>query len=1091
VELIEQVEQLQADLPAARFAEEPPADREIRRQVRTFLSGQLGNAAERLRRNRQPSEALRAYTVLDRLGAMGITQRAGHARLRWQLHDRSPYAIRVYLRTRDERDGGNGAARDPVLVEIDRFVDESLAVDESSSPHVLAERLVLNQLALCSPRPPHPAWRNAGLAYLRLAQAERALPYLEQARSLNGSDGGAIAFYLGQARFQVADYSASAAAFEEATAHGFSKVRIAAWLGLAYARIREWERALAIFREAETSAGEVQAGELYLNWGRASFVVGEVRDALLRFDTAAVADETDPRAGYGLALCWESLGQPGNALAELQKVETRFPGFAPAAHRLGLMFEAAGNLPGAIERFRQAVSLEPEDPEYCLSLGLVLASASDPEALPHLERAAAAGIGGPEVLRRLTLLCLRQGDRQRARDWLEALAAADSESPAVTRFRVRDLASQATEAFNAGRYRDASAQWEQVAQESPGEAAVEERLALSLVHDTAMRIREGEVDGLAEAIQRAFELTPANAECRLFLAAVRLLAGDFGPAAELLRELVEEEPARRSGVELLLWVSAVLAGEEEASLLGLLRVLRAASNGRFEEAATCCETWLADAGAGRAAGLSPDLLNALVATIKVRGTRRRRQQVLRFLEGLEARDGAGSWAPALVLARQTLATEKGLAHAGDADLTELTACQAAWHSLFGGSPPERSTLEARRLFLQQYARLLVFLACHHAQRGRLAAALGVLDELEGLPLPAPAGSGDLQRLLRRRLDRPSHEKAFALLEEDPAAARQTWESLLQEAPSDLLALHHLACLAWSQAYDAVLDHNVEGSLCFWRDGLEHFRQLYGSDAYWQAQEEKGRALGASTAHPFDEAAFQEWRRNALHQRASTLLHLVFHLLAGADVAQAQDADVLCAGSLIALLRESNLDAATRQRLADDLADHYLDPDPTRVPDFARSRSRAEKVLDIDPANVKARTFLLRSVTYEVGIRSEEGDRDVSALVRLLAGIEPHAEWLEANRKELPAEAQGRAVSDLAAYYDRYGKVKHLEGVLVIKRVNENRPPEWERQRLIEQIQQAFRQSDRWFEKSLALDPVNPLAKDRLADHRNFYQQVRS
>ncbi|HSS52431.1 MAG TPA: tetratricopeptide repeat protein, partial [Thermoanaerobaculia bacterium] len=537
-ELIEQVERLQADLPGARFAEEPKADREIRRQVRGFLGGRLSDAAERLRRNRQPSEALHAYAVLDRLGAAGAAQRAGHARLRWQLHDRSPDAIRVYLRARDGRDGpaGKSAPRDPVLAEIDRFVDESLAVDETSSPPEMEERLVLNQLALCSPRPPHPAWRNAGLAYLRLGHPQRALPYLEQARALNGSDGGAIAFFLGQARFQVADYPGSAAAFEEATAHGFSKVRIAAWLGLAYARVREWERALAIFREAETSAGEVQAGELYLNWGRASFVMGEVRDALLRFDTAAAAG-ADPRAGYGLALCWESLGQPEDALAELLKVEARFPEFAPAAHRLGLLLEAAGDLPAAVERFRRAVSFAPDDPEYCLSLGLALEPAGDPEALPCLERAAAAGIGGTEVLRRLALLCLRQSDRQRARLWLAALAEADQESPEVTQFCARDLASQATEAFNAGSYREASALWEEVAQGRPGEAAVEERLALSLVHDAAVRIREGAVDGLAEAVHRACELAPANAECRFFLAVVRLLASDFGTAAGLLREL--------------------------------------------------------------------------------------------------------------------------------------------------------------------------------------------------------------------------------------------------------------------------------------------------------------------------------------------------------------------------------------------------------------------------------------------------------------------------------------------------------------------------------------------------------------------------
>lgn len=1091
-ELVEQAERLQADLAGARLAEDAEADREARRQVRSFLADHLAGTAERLRRNRQEEQeafALRAYALLDRLGAASPAHREAHARLRWQLQDRTPEALRVYLRARDP----GGRPRDAVLAAIDRFLEESLAVDETAAPPDLEERLFLNQLALCSADPPHPAWRNAGLAYLRLGHPARALPYLEQACSINGADGGASPFYLGQARFQTGDHPGSDAAFTEAAARGYSQVRIAAWQGLAWARLQDRQRALDLFQQGQAAAGNQPAAELYLSWGRASFVLADVRDALQRFEAAATADPDEPRAGYGLALCWESLGAPDQAIAELRNTVSRFPRFAPAVHRLGRLLEAGGDLAGALDCLRQAVHLAPRDPEYHLSLGLALQQEGDPKALAHLERAAEAGAGGPEILRRLAL-ALRQDDLPRARRWLAALTAAEAPPPGLARFRARDLSSQATEAFNLGRYRDAAALWEEVAESEPG-AAVAERLALALVHEAGLRLQEGDLAGFTREVERAWQRAPGLPDCRSLYSVARLLEGDAGTAVRLLRDLLQEQPARSELLPLAA-LAAVLAGEGEVeveipgspgALFGLLRVLTAVSAGRFEEAAEHCDAWLEDLSGVHALGLPQDLLNNLVACVKLRGTRRKRQQVVRFLEALDARDEAGSWVSGVVLARQIIATDKGLARAEEADLAELLACREAWLGLLETAPD--GDLE-QTPFLAHHTRLLVFLICHHARKGKLATALTALGELEDLPLPVPERARDLEQILRRRLTRPSHEKAFALLEENPEAARETWEALLQQEPNDLLARHHLACQAWSRAYDAVLARPIESSFRFWKEGLEHFRILYDSEAWWQAQREKGRALGTSTAHPFDEKPFETWRRDALYQRASTVLHLIFHILAGVDLAQARETDILRARSLMDLLRGSNLDAATRQRLADDLADHYLDPDPTRVPDFGRSRRRAETVLDIDPSNLKARTFLLRSVTHEVGTRCQEGDRDFPALVRELAATERHAEWLEAHRQELPAEPQGRAASDLAAFYDQLGWVKHQEGQLTTEKYNNLRQGSFaEARRLLESIQQAYRDSDRWFEKSLALDPVNLRAKDLRERHQNESKSI--
>jgi tetratricopeptide (TPR) repeat protein len=1118
--LAERVERLLAELSRARLADDPGADRDARRATRTFLSQHLASAAERLQRRREDTpEALHAYAALDRLGEATSAQRFAHARLRWRLEDRSPEALQLYLRARQDDGAAKTAAPEPTLAAIDGFVEESLVVGEQLPRGELAERLFLNQLALCSPRPPRPAWRNAGLAYLRLGQPARALPYLERACAANGT-GGASAFYLGQARFEVADYPGSSAAFTAAAEHGYSKLRIAAWQGLAYARLAQPERALATFRQAEAAAGESQAdaaaaGELYLAWGRASLVLGDVAEATRRFRQAA-AGATEPRALYGLALCRESSGEDAAGVtAALREIVDRFPRFAPALARLGCLLDSQGDSSSALPCLRQAVELSPWDPEYSLSLGLALERAGDPQALGWLEQAAEGGAGGPEVLRRVAATCLLRGELHRARRWLAALAAAMPESPVVAELQARERVSRAIAAFNTGRYGEAAALWEEVAADRPGDPATAERLAQALVHAASARLRDEDSTGVAQTVERAFRLAPEIAGCRMLHAVASLLTGDFDKACAELRELAGGQP-QRPELALLGAVAALLAGDDAAlahldpfaakisagpagpagiansphSLLSLLRALRAAAAGRFEEAAQECEDWLERPGAAAALGLPLDRLNVLAATIKLRGARRKRHQVIRYFEGLDARDGAGSWATAVAFTRQFLATDKGFDRAGEADAAELAACRASYRALLAG--PAAAAGEAvamRQPLLERFARLLLFLACHHVQRGQLPAALDALAELQTLSCQPADGVDELEQVLRRRLSTPSHAGAFALLVEDAEAARQTWEALLEKDPRDLLARHHLACLAWSRAYDTVLAGRVEDSLAHWRAGLEHFRQLYASDAYWQGLRQKGRALGGSTMHPFDETAFDTWRRDAVYRRGSTLLDLIFHLLAGADLAQARPETVLRAKALMELLRAAGLDAATCQRLAAGLADHYLDPDPTRVPDLALSRRRAEVVLDVDPANLYVRTFLVRSVTHEVATRIDEKDRDFAGMARQLAAAERHAEALAAHRGDLPAELHGRAASDLAAYYDQFGTVKHQEGQLAVSGFNKLAQASPQARSLLEQVLRSYRDSDRWFERSIAVDPVNVQAKQTIEEHRIEYPKV--
>jgi hypothetical protein len=117
----------------------------------------------------------------------------------------------------------------------------------------------------------------------------------------------------------------------------------------------------------------------------------------------------------------------------------------------------------------------------------------------------------------------------------------------------------------------------------------------------------------------------------------------------------------------------------------------------------------------------------------------------------------------------------------------------------------------------------------------------------------------------------------------------------------------------------------------------------------------------------------------------------------------------------------------KERLGDELADYYLDRDPTNVPDPNAAARRAQLVLDIDPDNIKARDFLLRFHTYLTSTRMKEGARNFVELYKELDDIRRHAVWLEAKLPDLSAERQAELKSDLASYYGQMGEVKHEEG----------------------------------------------------------------
>jgi tetratricopeptide (TPR) repeat protein len=1092
--------ELAGDLALARFEEDPAGDAAVRRQVRDFLAARLAEAAGRLRRERKVVEAREVYVALDRLGGLSPAHRTEYARLLWQDQDQGgAAALPVYLRHLSDH-GWNGG---PVTGEMKAFVLQQIAIDDRTPQHEIPRRLLLNQSALCSSKAPLEAARHAGLAYLRLDQPERAIAYLERARSGNGHDQGIAAFHLGQALFRTEKYDPAAAAFEQAAEQGYSRARIEAWKGLAYARSARWEEALAAFRQAEVDLGDIQEGDFFVNWGRAAFLMQDVEDAERRFRHALAVEPDNARATHGLAVCLEQQGRRPEAIGLLQPLASAQSAFAPAVHLLGRLLEADGRREEAVVCYRQALAANFGDPVYALFLGLALDEMSDPAALPHLERAAQAGLGGPEVVRQIVLLRFRQGDRQEAYRWLESLQKAGALPDSLARLRARELATEATEAFNAGRYRDAARLWDEVRAAWPDNPRVAENLSKALLCDAAVRLEQGEVDGLRDQIDRAHRLAESF-ESRLLLAISLLVQGDLSAAQERLEALAAEQPehpavavfhalaacfsASGSAEEELQSLSSLTSELVPAPLLAFLKIHSAARRGDFAAAVQAVDAWVEDAESVRALGLPRSQVNLLVAHCKLRGIRSRRQRIVRSLEELSARYGEGYWDLALALARHHLATAAGLAHAGEADPAALAACDAAYGAfLETASPGERGPA------LQSHAELLQFLAYHHLQRGDLGAALEALKRLKALGPDAPRAAEKLRKALTTRMKHPSHAKAFSLLARDPDEARTTWKSLLKENPNDLAALHHLACLAWSRAWDEVIEERYETSLPFWREGLEHYRQLYSRDAFWDGLRQKGQALGQTAAHPFREEAFEQWRATALYELAHTFIDLIFHLMTGFELGKRKkevDPRILMAGKLMEVLLSSKLDAALKGRLSESLADHYLDPDPTRLSSFDASTHRAEVVIDIDPASLKARSFLLRATVHQIDTQRKEGDRSFSRMAKQLNALKLHAEWLEQRMKEMP-EDPGRPIRmELTAYYEQLGWVKHDEGGQETQQFNKLGPGQFQQAKATaRRIRDCYQGSDTALQKALSLDSLNPHAQETLDHHRDQYKAI--
>ena len=361
--------------------------------------------------------------------------------------------------------------------------------------------------------------------------------------------------------------------------------------------------------------------------------------------------------------------------------------------------------------------------------------------------------------------------------------------------------------------------------------------------------------------------------------------------------------------------------------------------------------------------------------------------------------------------------------------------------------------------------------------GALGVALSLLDQLEALPVTQPTSVKRLREILSRQLENPSHEKAYALLHRSPEEAAAVWKELFARDRGDVGSIEHLACLRWSQGYDAAAAGNFSEAIDFFKEGIGFYRELYGRESYWESLLEKGRALH-NNANRFDEVGFADWRANAVKGQVRILVDIAAHT-ANQTGGQFEE----WAKSAVSVMRGCGIPTADVEVLADELAERFLDRDPATLPDFDRSMARAERVLRIDPDNIKALTFVLKAHTAHVVQAADEGNPRPAATAERMAAAHKRAEMLAAKLPAMEQETKRKAEQTLAAWWEELGMAWFR---VRVERVNQLNAADGLPRAMLLGVQASIRDAEKAFDQALRFDPGIAI---KIRGIREFHQQT--
>ena len=133
--------------------------------------------------------------------------------------------------------------------------------------------------------------------------------------------------------------------------------------GQALAAINQWNLATYAFERATALRQDYQEAWLYL--GEALQHLDESRDGVLEvLETGLALDEDSPLANLFLGLYWQRQGSHQTALDYFQVVQDLWPTNADIRVETGKSLAALGEVNAALEKYQDAVGLDPLNGEY-------------------------------------------------------------------------------------------------------------------------------------------------------------------------------------------------------------------------------------------------------------------------------------------------------------------------------------------------------------------------------------------------------------------------------------------------------------------------------------------------------------------------------------------------------------------------------------------------------------------------------------------------------------------------------------------------------------------------------------------------------
>jgi tetratricopeptide (TPR) repeat protein len=142
-------------------------------------------------------------------------------------------------------------------------------------------------------------------------------------------------------------------------------------------------------RAVELAENAIQVNNL----GRALLAQGRTDQARQAFKRAAELDPSDPQPQYNTVVLLREQGDGDAAAKALDQFVSQFPDHAGGQNDLGCTCEERGDVARALDHFLRATQLAPGFmPAHLNRIRLLCESGRYPEATPHLEALAAAGM---------------------------------------------------------------------------------------------------------------------------------------------------------------------------------------------------------------------------------------------------------------------------------------------------------------------------------------------------------------------------------------------------------------------------------------------------------------------------------------------------------------------------------------------------------------------------------------------------------------------------------------------------------------------------------------------------------------------------